>query len=67
MDKSTFKPDNCEIPDNKKGTALLIEYGYEPMTDNGCNHHFAKPNSDSEFATECTTNESHPISWGTTG
>jgi len=33
---------HCEIPDKIKGTALGdVEYGYEPIIDAGCNHHFA--------------------------
>lgn len=35
--------------------------------DAGCIHHFAQPNSDTEFAMQCMANESQPISCGVSG
>jgi len=61
-------PEHCEIPDKIKGTPLGdVEYGYKPIIDAGCNHHFAYPNLEIEFAIECTAKESQPISCGVVG
>lgn len=68
IDNSIFIPEDCEIPDKRKGTALgEIAYGYEPTIDAGCNHHFAYPKVEIEFAIVCTLKESQPISCGTAG
>lgn len=57
-----------EMPDKRKGTALgEVEKGYEPVIDVGCNHHFAYPKSEIEFAITCTEKESKPISCGVVG